>query len=375
MNILIVKLSAIGDVVHTLPSLAALRKLYPLAHITWVIEEAAADLIKGHPYLDRVLVSYRKRWVKEISRGKIKTLKEVFLFLRELRSRRYDLVIDFHGLLKSSLIVGLAPAGRKLGFDSMQELSGLFVREKIPEDMTKHAVDRYLDLVHHLGGKGFSRQAKGEEPAADGYRLEEMEFLIPRGEAEEEKVAGLLAANGLIRGRFVAVNPAALWETKLWEDEGFAGLCDRITGELGLPVVFTGADKKEGRRIQALMSLSSINLAGETSLRELSSLYWQAAAVVTTDTGPMHIAAASGAPVVALFGPTDPARTGPYGPGHLVLRLGIACSPCFRRKCSTRACMRGIEIEAVFQAVRTLLQDRPSLHETIAADGSGDNNL
>jgi len=120
MNILIVKLSAIGDVVHTLPSLSALRKLYPHAHIAWVIEEAASDLIKDHPCLDCVIVSRRKRWVQELKKGQLPVLKEIIEFIRTLRGIRYDLVIDFQGLLKSSVIVFLARAKRKLGYKSMQ---------------------------------------------------------------------------------------------------------------------------------------------------------------------------------------------------------------------------------------------------------------
>ena len=151
-NILIVKLSAIGDVIHTLPSLAALRRLYPEAHITWVVEEAAADLILGHPQLDEVLVSRRKSWVKDFSSGKVAvTLRDVRSFIRRLRCRRYDLVIDFHGLLKSAVVVFLSGGKRKLGYDSWQEMSGLFLNEKIPEDMSKHAVDRYLDFLRYLG--------------------------------------------------------------------------------------------------------------------------------------------------------------------------------------------------------------------------------
>ena len=125
MNILIVKLSAIGDVIHTLPSLAALRKLYPDAHITWVVEEAAADLVKNHPMLDAVLISRRKNWIKSLRQGEFsRPLREMRAFLRELRKSPYDLVIDFHGLLKSAVIVLLSGGKRKLGYDSLQELSG-----------------------------------------------------------------------------------------------------------------------------------------------------------------------------------------------------------------------------------------------------------
>lgn len=152
MNILIVKLSAIGDVIHTLPSLAALRALYPEAHITWVIEAAASDLIAGHPCLDRVIVSHRKRWISDLKRGRFTPVfREVRSFIKDLRERPYDLVIDFHGLLKSAVIVLLSKGKRKLGYDSLQEGSGLVLTEKIPEDLEKHAVDRYLDFPRHLG--------------------------------------------------------------------------------------------------------------------------------------------------------------------------------------------------------------------------------
>ena len=149
MNILIVKLSAIGDVIDTLPSVSALRRLYPQAHITWVVEEAASDLVLNHPQLDEVLIFRRKTWIKNIKAGQVRSVwQEVRLFIRNLRQRPYDLVIDFHGLFKSSVIVFLSGGKRKLGYDSLQELSGLFLTEKIPEDMGKHALERYLDFPH-----------------------------------------------------------------------------------------------------------------------------------------------------------------------------------------------------------------------------------
>ena len=358
MNILIVKLSAIGDVVHTLPSLAALRKLYPQASITWVIEEAAADLINGHPDLDHVLVSHRKRWMRELKKGHLKTIKEIHQFIKELRSCHYDLVIDFHGLLKSSLIVFLASAVRKIGYDSMQELSGLFVKEKVFQDMDKHAVDRYLDLVRYLGYRDVATPSGNSCDAVVAAEncQKKAEFVIPISDAQEKKVMHLLDCQGLTE-KFVAVNPTALWETKLWKDQGFANLCDRIVKDLRLPIVFTGSHKEEINRIQSLMSAPSVNLAGATSLRELACLYRRATLVITTDTGPMHIAAAMETPVLALFGPTDALRTGPYGLRHRVVSMDIPCRPCFRKKCSTLDCMQRITVVEVYQAVRDLLCD------------------
>ncbi|MBU2056029.1 MAG: glycosyltransferase family 9 protein [Proteobacteria bacterium] len=437
MNILIVKLSAIGDVIHTLPALAALRRLYPDADITWVVEEAAADLLADHPDLNRVIVSRRKTWLSGLRRGLIiKSLGEMRAFLRELRSRRYDLVIDFHGLLKSAVIVFLSGGKRKLGYASLQEGSGLFYNEKIPEDLGRHAVDRYLDFVRYLAAGRDDRGATclaaapeftiavgeeerrhvealldehsgimttgesgGENDGSGGERAVERSFwkdvnqpLEARKEALGEE-AGLSSSavegerpqrqgsgnearvsnfqqSGEVRGRtlamdgersdfgrldFVAVNPVAFWETKLWGDEKFAELCDRIRTELGIGVVLTGGKAEPLERIRAKMKTGAVNLGGKTSLRELACLYRQAALVVSTDSGPMHLAAGGGTPVVALFGPTDPTRTGPYGPGHRVIRGDLSCSPCFRKHCEDPRCMKGIGVEEVFTAVKDTL--------------------
>jgi lipopolysaccharide heptosyltransferase I len=340
MNILIVKLSAIGDVIHAIPSLAALRRLYPEANITWAIEDESSDLISNHPYLDRVLVSHRKQWIKDLKEGRIKKpLKEIRAFIKGLRMQHYDLVIDMHGLMKSAVVVLLSSGKRKLGYDSMQELSGLFLNEKISEDMSKHAVDRYLDFLRYLG--------------AD---IKDPEFLIPISEENKNRVKDLLQRNNIDNnGRFVAVSPLALWDTKLWADGKFAGLCDRIIEELGASIVFTGSDRRKLEHVQSLMKTPSVNLGGQTTLRDLGYLYQLSSLLITTDSGPMHLAAAVGTPVIALFGPTDPSRTGPYGKGHVVIRKDLSCSPCFLKKCDSMECMDGITIEEVFHAVREKL--------------------
>jgi heptosyltransferase I len=371
VNILIVKLSAIGDVIHTLPSLAMLRRCWSDATISWVVEEAAADLLCDHPDLDRLIVSRRKKWLAELKRGMIaKPFREMGAFLAELRGQKYDIVIDFHGLLKSAVIVLLSGGKRKLGYKSMQEGSGLFYNEKIPEDMTKHAVERYLDFVRYLAKKE-RRDCPDETPT----------FRIVIGEKEEKSIDALLVENAgdFFLGRdhgdsaganngdnsrnernemppFIAVSPVAFWPTKLWEDEKFARLCDRIRGELQTGVVLTGDNAERLGKIEKRMKTKALNLGGKTSLRELGALYRRAALLVTTDSGPMHLAAAVGTPVVALFGPTDPSRTGPYGPNHRVIRKELPCSPCFRKQCADPRCMTEISVEEVFSAVQSTLK-------------------
>jgi heptosyltransferase-1 len=370
VNILIVKLSAIGDVIHTLPALAALRRLYPSADITWVVEEAAADLLKDHPDLDRVIVSRRKTWVQEFRRGRFATpLKEMQAFYRALRCRPYDLVIDFHGLIKSAVIVAMSGGRRRLGYDSLQELSGLFYNEKIAEDMGKHAVNRYLDFVRYLAAGGrepadcltaapaFTIATSQEERRRVAALLDEHAALLMVGEGLEVERVGSGGAGNPER-RFVAVNPVAFWETKLWEEEKFAELCDRIRLEMGIPVILTGGSAGPLDRIRARMKTQAVNLGGRTTLRELACLYRQAAFVITTDSGPMHLAAAVGTPTVALFGPTDPGRTGPYGRGHRVIRRTLTCMPCFQKRCDTKQCMREIDVEEVIAASKEILEGR-----------------
>ncbi len=340
MNILIVKLSAIGDVIHTLPSLAALRKLYPDAHITWVVEEAAAGIINNHSLLSTVLISRRKSWLKDFSNGEInRPLREMRSFLRELRQRPYDLVIDFHGLFKSALIVLLSGAKRKLGYDSLQELSGLFYTEKIPEDMNKHAVDRYLDFPRYLGAK-----------------IIRPEFPLPSDKAAEAGVQFTLGKYGLENKKFIAVNPVAYWETKLWDNAKFARLADTIKTRLNIEVVFTGSEKESIEKITAQMSTKAVNLGGETTLSELAYLYKKSQLVLTTDSGPMHLAAAVGTEVVAIFGPTDPKRTGPYGEGHTIIGTDLPCSPCFLKKCPTKKCLQDISPEQVMAVIEKRLK-------------------
>ncbi|MFZ2419049.1 MAG: lipopolysaccharide heptosyltransferase II, partial [Smithellaceae bacterium] len=337
---LIVKLSAIGDVIHTLPSLAELRRLYPDAHITWVVEEAAADLIIGHPHLDEVIISRRKSWIKDIKAGKVAaTLLEARTFVRRIRSRRYDLVIDFHGLLKSAVVVFLSGGRRKLGYDSWQELSGLFLNEKIPEDMTKHAVDRYLDFLRYLGAQ-----------------INDVEFVLPLTDETKKEAKRLLDQHHLSEKNYIAVNPIAYWETKLWDNAKFANLADQIKEGLKLDVIFTGSNRTDAADILSRMTKEGINLGGKTSLPMLAEIYKCARAVITTDSGPMHLAAAVGTPVIALFGPTDPARTGPYGKGHTVIRADLPCSPCLLKKCPTKKCMEEITPGQVYAVLENQIR-------------------
>ena len=221
------------------------------------------------------------------------------------------------------------------------EHSYLFLNERIrPVSMEQHALVRGLKLLEAIG-----------VPAPD------VVYDLPVSDADRRRAADLLRERGVQdRRRLIAINPVAQWATKLWPPEKFSRLADALQRRGNARVVFTGGpgDRQVIARILAGMARPAAHLAGETTLTVLAAVYERAACVVSTDTGPMHLAAAVGAPLVALFGPTAPWRTGPFGSGHRVLRAGVDCSPCFKRQCPTIHCMAQISVEQVLDAVQAL---------------------
>ncbi|PIP37720.1 MAG: lipopolysaccharide heptosyltransferase I [Desulfobacterales bacterium CG23_combo_of_CG06-09_8_20_14_all_52_9] len=350
MNILIVKLSAIGDVIHTLPALNALRAHYPFARITWLVEEAASDLVIGHRALDRVLVSRRKTWIRGLFSGDaVLHFKAAAFFLKNLRDTRYDMILDFHGLLKSSLLIFLARGKRKIGFGkgmAHMEYSHLFLNERIPAvSMEYHALKRQLIFLEGLG-----------------IRCSRIVYDVPIRMQDRKEAGQLLASCGIQPDAvYVAINPGAKWVTKLWEPGKFARVADDLIRRHSVRIIFTGSreDSAMVGAIRGRMKEPAAGVTGKTTLNVLSAIYENAACVLSTDTGPMHLAAAVGTPVVALFGPTAPSRTGPFGKRHRVLRTKMACSPCFKRECLlkrhganvTALCMEQISVQDVIEAV------------------------
>ncbi len=341
-SILIVKLSAIGDVVQTLPMVKALKNRYPEARIDWLVEEDASDLLFGHPDLDRVIVSRRKSWLKNLFvDGKFRgTLREIKKFIQDLRSEHYDWVIDNHGIFKSGLLLVLSRGRRKIGFQPSAGIAEegyyLFANERYqPLSIERHALDRYLDLVSQMG------------VPVDGATLE---FPVP--DELREKAENLLRQNGFFFRPLVVIHPMAKWETKQWPLDNFAGLISALV-EKNASVVVTGSPQDVESVTEILNRAGQdrkvLNLAGVTSLKELAGIFSLADLVVTPDTGPMHLAAAVKAPLIALFGPTAPWRTGPYGNHDRVIRKALSCSPCFRKKCDTLECMTSITVEEVLK--------------------------
>ncbi|MFW6113199.1 MAG: lipopolysaccharide heptosyltransferase II [Thermodesulfobacteriota bacterium] len=336
-RILIVKLSSLGDVVHALPTLEALRSLYPQGYITWLVEEPHAPVLAGHPALDEVWPMPRLR----PGNGRfLPDLRDSFKLARRLREQPFDLVIDLQGLLKSALWVVLSRSPGKLGYDRTRELSYLALTERLaPYNPEAHAVWRYLNIARSLG-------APAEPPR---FRL---------GLPLPVDVSHLLPSE--MSQPLAVVHPGARWPTKLWPAARWACLADWLARDKNFRVVITGSPGDCGlaEKMVALTETRPLNLAGRTTLPELAALLKKAEVAVTTDTGPMHLAAALGTPVAALFGPTAPWRTGPFGEGHEVVRLELDCSPCFQRRCPEPRCLLELPVSQARAAVEKILVRR-----------------
>ena len=324
-NILIVKPSSLGDVVHTLPLLKDLRMGFPDAHIAWLIKRQYAGILEGNPYLNEIIPW---EW-------------DGFELIKKLRESRFDLVIDVQGLFRSGFAAFLSGAHERIGFKNARELSPLFYTKRVSVPaMDIHAVDRYRLITDYLGIKQYPP-----------------DFTIIIDEQEKVCVERLLFESGVKDGDIlVMVNPSGRWQSKRWGTEKFASLCDVLSSEYGVKTVIIGGpeDIRTSCEVKTLMRTAPIITAGKTTIKGLAALLSKAKVLVTNDSGPMHIAAALNVPVVAIFGPTDPGRTGPYGKGHIVVRKEIPCSPCFKKYCRDLLCMESVSVEEVKSAFKFL---------------------
>ena len=346
LKILIVKMSAIGDVIHTLPALNAIKNKFPDAQITWLIEEAAADIILRHSALKRVIILKRKKWVKNLFSIKCgHALSKIYFFLKELRDTKYDMIIDFHSLFKSGIMVMLAKGDRKIGFDKGMEhaeMSHIFYNERIaPVSMEIHALKRGLLFLESLD-----------------IPYEKIEYNLPIIKKERQNLNNILKQKCITPDLpIICINPQATWETKLWDNKKFAILSDKLKEKYQSHIIFTGGnnDFKAVNKIISMMQSSATNLAGITSLKTLAVLYEKAMLLVTTDTGPMHLGVAAGIKTAAIFGSTAPWRTGPYTSNSVVVRSNIDCSPCFKRVCKSKKCMKDISVDYVMGKIDKLM--------------------
>jgi heptosyltransferase I len=330
-KILVVKPSSLGDVVHSLPFLNAIKTCFPKAEIHWVIAKGLEGLLEGNPMIDKLIVINKDLW-KNLSRAG-NTLKEIRELFRQLRNEKYDIVVDLQGLLRSGLITRATHAPLRLGFHEAREGSRFLYTHKVKSGRNVHAVERYLKMAAELG-----------------CAAHDMVFPFPFSAH-----AGIAAGKLADLGPYAVLVPGARWKTKIWPAENFGKVASMLP--LGSVIVGAGADRAIADTVVLHSGKKACSLAGETNLKELIAIMRHAEVVITNDSGPMHIAAALNIPVIAIFGPTSPKRTGPYGAGHIVLQSPADCVPCFKRECKDNMrCMNEITPDAVYQAVLEVLR-------------------
>jgi 3-deoxy-D-manno-octulosonic-acid transferase/heptosyltransferase-1 len=365
-KILLIKLSAVGDVVHTFPVLNKLRRRYPAAQIDWLVSSPIAEFLSPHPAINDILEFAREEWTRP---WRLTPLANSARLATRLRAAGYDLVLDLQGQLRSGLCARATRAPVRIGFGKPLARRWEEMSRKLPDEARKHAwqgaregswlaythyiplpslevhaVDRYLAVGPMLGL---------DDGAAD------FSFPIPRAAAD--RIDALLHDHGIANAKLVALAPGTVWETKQWRREGFAAVARNFL-QKGLAVTLVGSARERalGDEVAALAP-GTINLAGETTLPELAALIRRSAIAVTNDSGPMHLAVALGRPVVSIFGPTYPVWAGPYRRADVVLQADIPCSPCYLRQLSrcryAHDCMREVTAEAVVERAESVLRN------------------
>lgn len=343
-NILIIKLSSLGDICHALPSLTALRKLYPQARISWAVNKPFADLLIGHPLLDEVLVIDQKA----LTQGSLMSRYRYFQELRQqLQQRDFDLMLDLQGLFKSSVIALMTGCKTRYGYWEMREGSALITKGIKGAYANAHVIQRYLDVIRFLGSD-----------------VREPEFVLPEISKEKAEIAEKLFGFD----NYVVLAPGTSWSSKEWPLDNYAELGKRLLQD-GYQLVLIGGSIDTDKSKYILDNITEtalankekiIDLTGQTSLKQLMAVCQAATLYISGDTGPLHVAVTTGVPIIALYGPTMPHRTGPYvgkmsGNNKSVVLSGkAACTPCRKRECSTRECMSSIGVDEVYDKVKQL---------------------
>lgn len=317
-RILVIKLSSLGDIAHALPAVRAL-KARTGAILDWAVQPEYAELLAHCPDVARTIRFPRRNFVRGF-----------FPFLRELRREKYDAIVDLQGLMKSALVARLARGARRIGPAWAREATHWFYDAQPPRAAgpRRHAVEEAMDVVNLI--------APGEGPPP--------EPRLDFAEAEPDASPG----------PHVALAPFSRWDTKNWPLDKFAELGRRLAAEMGCQIRIVGGrgDETQGEALARQIGERARNLCGRTDLPGLCSLMKSMDLLVTVDSGPLHWADAMGVPIVAIFGATDPARTGPYGqPGQVVAKAGLACRPCHARTCARGdlACLRTLEVDEVLK--------------------------
>ena len=324
MKVLIVRLSAMGDIVHTVPVAAALRRARPEARIDWLVARRHRDVLDLFPVANEVIA--------------VQPGRETVAVVRRLRETAYDVVIDAQGLLKSAVMARLAGGRRTIGFsrEALREPAAAHFYSETVAPTGGHVALQNLQLLRALG-------------------IDDPQIETPTRAVESEVAEDVQRSIGL---RFGVLNPGAGWPNKQWPPEKFGAVAAAVQKSHGLPwvVVWGPGEEPLARRVEEASSKTAM-LAPPTSLADLMALVQRAAVVVAGDTGPVHLAAAAGTPVVGLYGPTNPARNGPWSPADLCVSRFEGCQCHHKRRCTAEAwCLDTIAASEVISAVERRLK-------------------
>lgn len=340
-EILVIRTAYIGDVVLTLPVLKPLREMYPKARITFLTSCSASAVFTNNPYVDEVL-SYDAFWFYPTKLGK--AIGEYRKFLKVLRARRYDLVLECRGDIRDILLLSyLSKSRRRVSYNIGG--GGYLLSDVVPYESLKHKVEYHLDIVRHLGGE-----------------TGELEWDMYVNEQEQSAAEKLLSDKGVGQaGLLVGIHPGARMPLKCWSKDKFAEIADRMIDRYEAQIVFTGsqADRELTDGIITRMKGTAVNLAGETNLRILAGVMNKLSLFVCEDTATVHIASAMKTPTVAIFGPSKSIETGPYGNIHRVVEKDFPCRfGCDEGSCGrqvSQECMKAVEVEDVWTAAEEVL--------------------
>lgn len=313
-NILVVKLSAIGDVIHALPVSYAIKETFPEAHLTWVVEPPAYDILRDNPYIDEILIFEKKKF-KSIGGF----LENIGPFKDKIHQRKYDAALDLQGLFKSASIAYVSGAPLKLGTCNMREMSDKVSRPVVGPHANGHIVERYLDVARELGCK-----------------VNKVVFPMVVTDKDKDIARKVMAQCGYREGnRYVVFAVGANWPNKRWPAKYFAELSDYLYERKIVPVIIGGGavDEATAGEINGYTEIPPVNLVGRTSLKQLAYVIQNAEAVIGGDTGPVHLSAGLGIKTIMLMGPTDANRNGPYGQLENAIEADHDCKYCWKRAC------------------------------------------
>jgi heptosyltransferase I len=368
-KILLIKLSAMGDVVLTFPVLNKLRHRYPKARIDWLTTPGVSELLSHNPAVSNVIEFCRDDWSKPWS---IAPYLGAARLIATLRATEYDLALDLQGQLRSAAFAFASGAPVRIGFDKPRADAWNALSRKIPDEAKKHAwrgarEGSFLAYTDHIPLPTLDvhpvERYLGVGPML-GFDDGAPDFSFPIPQAASTRIDALLDYYGIARTRLIAMAPGTNWETKEWRRDGFAEVAQNFLRK-NLAVALIGSDRDRAICDDvARAAPGAVNLAGETTLSELAALISRATLCVTNDSGPMHLAVALDKPVVSVFGPTDPVWAGPYRRDGAVLRAELPCSPCYlrelRRCAFGHACMKNVSASAVIERVDGILARLPS---------------